>query len=94
MPRKSLHILTLCVFLASASGAALNLHEALGGPGHHPEKCSVCQDLLTASKAITPIAANIAPSAVVVAVVTLPASQQPALPSLPTAIAPRAPPLA
>ena len=94
MSRRSLHILTLAVFLASASGAALRAHEFLGGPDHHQQGCSICQDLLAGSNALLPVAATIPAPETVIAVTATPEAQQPAVLSLPSAIAPRVPPLA
>lgn len=94
MVRRSLHILTLSLFLASASGAALSAHESLQGPNHSQQTCTICQDLLAGSNAVVPVAACLPAPAAVVEAVVVPSAQQPAMPSMPPAIAPRGPPTA
>jgi hypothetical protein len=92
--RKPLCILTLGVFLATASGAVLCAHESLHGPNHDQQGCPVCQDLLAGSKAVESLTTRLPAPADAVAVATLPAAQRPVVPALTPAIAPRGPPAA
>ena len=94
MSRKLLSCLTLVIFLLPASGAALRIHELFLEPGHSQQNCSVCQDLLAGSNALVAVATSIPAPAAVVAIIVAPTAQQPAVPALPPAIAPRGPPLA
>ncbi len=94
MSRKWPHLLSLAVLLATASGAALGAHEAVAGSHHDSHHCPICQDLLVGVKAVMPVAPSVATSAAVVAVVVAIDAQQPAIPTLPPAVAPRGPPIA
>ena len=94
MHRRSLRILAVTFFLASASGLTLAAHESLEGPHHDLKGCAVCQDLLAGSIAVVAVATSIPAPAAVDAIIAAPAAQQPAVPTLPPAIAPRGPPLA
>lgn len=92
MHRRALHLLALVAFWTASNGLALILHQHSEGQHHQTEKCSVCHDLLTSSKALSGDSPVVVPGSASSELLAIAAAQTPVTRAFNPAVSPRAPP--